>query len=29
MKATMLLKYDTMDKEKIRVKLDQINQEPK
>jgi hypothetical protein len=29
MKATMLLKYDTVDKEKIRAKLDKIKQKPK
>jgi len=29
MKATMLLKYGMVDKEDIKVKLDQIKQEPK
>jgi hypothetical protein len=29
MKATMLLKYGTVDKEKMRAKLDSIKQEPK
>lgn len=29
MKATMLLKYITVDKEKVKMKLDMIKQEPK
>jgi hypothetical protein len=29
MKAAMLLKYGTIDKEKMRAKLDLIKQEPK
>lgn len=29
MKATMLLKYGTIDKEKVRANLDSIKQEPK
>jgi hypothetical protein len=29
MKATMLLKYGTIDKEEIKAKLDLIKQEPK
>jgi septum formation topological specificity factor MinE len=29
MKATTLLKYVTIDKEKVKVKLDIIKQEPK
>jgi hypothetical protein len=29
MKVAMLLKYDNVDKEKVKVKLDLIKQEPK
>jgi hypothetical protein len=29
MKATMLLKYGTIDKEEVKAKLDLIKQEPK
>jgi hypothetical protein len=29
MKATMLLKYDTIDKDEVKTKLDLIKQKPK